>query len=79
MVQGTRSQPRHRVLREHRQPSPMLRRMWPALAQGGRLFHQAPALVSKRPYQLHGLTHGEVSCAEARELQSGMAPGDWYP
>jgi hypothetical protein len=79
MVQGTRSQRPHRVVRECRQSSPMLRHTQPALVQGGRLFHQAPVLASQRPYELHGLTHGAVSCAEEWELQSGMAPGDWYP
>jgi len=79
MVQGTRSQPRHRVVREHRQSSPMLQRTQPALVQGGRLFHQAHSLVSMRPYKLHGLAHAAESCAEGRGLQSGMAPGDWYP
>jgi hypothetical protein len=79
MVQGTRSQPHHRVVREHRQSSPRLRHTQPALVQDGRLFHQALVRVSKRPYELHGLAHEAMSCAEGRVLKSGMAPGDWYP
>ena len=79
MVQGIRSQQHHRVVREHCQSSPMLRHTQPALVQGGRLFRQVLVLVSKRPRELHDLAHEAVSCAEGRELQLGMAPGDWYP
>jgi hypothetical protein len=78
MVQGTRSQQHHRVVREHCQSSPMLRHTQLTLVQGDRLFHQALVIVSKRPHKLHGLAHEVVSCAEGREPQSGMAPGDWY-
>lgn len=69
MEQGMHAQPRHRVAHEHRQSSPRPRHTQSALAQDGRLCHQALALMSKRPYQLHGLAHGAVSCAEAGELQ----------
>jgi hypothetical protein len=79
MVQGTRPQQLHRVVREHHQSSPMLRHTQPALVQGGRLFHPVLVLVSKRPYELLGSAHEAVSCAEGWEPQSGTAPGDWYP
>lgn len=79
MVQGTRSQQRHRVVREYRQSSPMPQHTRPAPVQGGRLFHQALVLVSKRLNELHGSVHEAMSCAEGWELQSGMALGDWYP
>jgi len=43
------------------------------------LFYQALVLASTKPYKLHSLAHEAVSCAEVRELQSGMAQGDLYP